>query len=105
MPGASDGLQSGNIIASGASWSGGKASTTLTTTTSFQIQYQVGSTSDSGWSAAANSPVTVSNLDHGSTVYARLWDGNNGGSYAAINIIDGIDPTVSVSVGTITETR
>ena len=104
VPGASDGLQTGNIIASGASWSGGKASTTLTTTTSFQIQYQVGSTSESGWSVAANSPVTVSNLDHGSTVYARLWDGNNGGSHAAINILDGINPTVSLTVGTITET-
>ena len=104
VPGADEGLQTGDIIASGASWSGGKASTTLTTTTSFQIQYQVNGTSESSWSAAADSPVTVSNLNHGDTVYARLWDGNNGGSYASITILDGIDPTVSVTVGTITET-
>ena len=104
MPGADEGLVTGSITASPASWDNYKASTTLTTTTNFKIQYQVGSTSESGWSAAANSPVTVSNLDHGNTVYARLTDGTNAGSYAAINIIDGIDPTVSVNVETITDT-
>ena len=105
VPGADAGLETGNITASPATWQDGKASTTLTAhVTGFKIQYQVNGTSESGWSVAANSPVTVSNLNHNDTVYARLWDGNNGGSYAAINILDGTDPTVSVTVGTITET-
>ena len=105
VPGADEGLQTGSITASPASWSGGKASTTLTANvTGFQIQYQVNGVEEGSWSEAANSPVTVSNLDHGNTVYARLTDGTNAGDYAAINIIDGIDPTVSLTVGTITET-
>ena len=102
VPGADEGLQTGNIIASPATWSGGKASTTLTTTTSFKIQYQVNGTSEGSWSTAANSPVTVSNLEHGNTVYARLTDGTNAGDYAAINILDGTPPTVSVEVGEVT---
>ena len=104
VPGADEGLQTGTITASPVTWSNYKASTTLTTTeTGFQIQYQVNGTSESGWSSPANSPVTVSNLDHGDTVYARLWDGNNGGNYAAINILDGTPPTISnLSVSNIT---
>ena len=103
VPGADSGLQTGNITASPATWSNYKASTTLTTTTNFQIQYQVNGTSEGGWSAAADSPVTVSNLNHADTVYARLWDGNNGGNYAAINILDGTPPTVNVEVEEVTD--
>ena len=95
VPGADEGLETGSITASPAKWDNYKASTTLTTTTNFKIQYQVGSTSESGWSEAADSPVTVSNLDNGNTVYARLTDGTNAGDYAAINILDGTPPTVS----------
>ena len=105
VPGASEGLETGTITASPVTWSGGKASTTLTANvTGFQIQYQVNGVNEGSWSSPANSPVTVSNLDHEDTVYARLTDGTNAGDYAAINIIDGIDPTVNVTVGTITET-
>ena len=103
VPGASEGLVTGNITASPASWDNYKASTTLTTTTNFKIQYQVNGTAEGSWSEAANSPVTVSNLNHGDTVYARLTDGTNAGNYAAINIIDGIDPTVSVTVNEVTD--
>ena len=103
VPGASEGLVTGSITASPATWKDYKASTTLTTTTNFKIQYQVNGTSGS-WSEAANSPVTVSNLNHGDTVYARLTDGANPGNYAAINILDGTPPTVSVEVGEVTDT-
>ena len=104
VPGADEGLATGSITASPATWDNYKASTTLTTTTNFKIQYQVNGTSEGSWSAAANSPVTVSNLDHGNTVYARLTDGANPGNYAAINILDGKAPTVSVEVGEVTDT-
>ena len=103
VPGADEGLQTGTIIASPVTWSGGKASTTLTTNTSFKIQYQINTVNEESWSEAADSPVTVSNLDHGNTVYARLTDGVNAGDYAAINIVDGIAPTVSVEVGEVTD--
>ena len=104
VPGASEGLVTGSITASPATWDNYKASTILTTTTSFQIQYQVNETAEGSWSEAANSPVTVSNLNHGDTVYARLTDGANPGSHAAINILDGKAPTVSVEVGEVTDT-
>ena len=39
----------------------------------------------------------------GSTVYARLWDGNNGGSPASIKIEDTTGPTITVTPGTVTE--
>ena len=105
VPGADEGLVTGSITASPAVWKDYKASTTLTTTeVNFQIQYQVNGTSESGWSEAADSPVKVSNLDHGNTVYARLTDGTNVGNHAAINILDGGNPTVSVSIGTVGET-
>ena len=104
VPGADEGLSTGSITASPATWSGGKASTTLTTTTSFKIQYQINGTSEGSWSSSANSPATVSNLEHGNTVYARLTDGTNVGNYAAITILDGIAPTVSVAVDEVTDT-
>ena len=101
VPGAGEGLETGNITASPAVWSSGKASITLTTTTSFQIEYQVGGTTGS-WTKG-NSPVTVGNLNHGDTVYARLTDGTNVGNSASITILDKKAPTVSISTGAITE--
>ena len=95
VPGADEGLVTGSITASPATWSNYKASTTLTTTTNFKIQYQVNGTAEGSWSSPANSPVTVSNLDHGNTVYARLTDGTNVGGYASITILDGIDPVIT----------
>ena len=103
VPGADEGLLTGSITTSPVSWKNYKASITLTTTTNFQIQYQVNGTAEESWSAAADSPVTVSNLDHGNTCYARLTDGTNAGNSAAINILDGTAPTVSVEVGEVTD--
>ena len=103
VPGADEGLETGNITASPVEWDNYKASTTLTTNTSFKIQYQINGVNEGSWSEATNSPVTVSNLDHGNTVYARLTDGVNAGDYAAINILDGTPPTVSVEVGEVTD--
>ena len=104
VPGADAGLETGNITASPVTWSNYKASITLTAhVTGFQIQYQVNETDESGWSEAANSPVTVRNLDHGNTVYARLTDGVNAGDYAAINILDRTAPTVSVKLDEVTD--
>ena len=102
VPGADAGLVTGAITASPAVWSSGKASITLTTTTSFQIEYQVGETTGS-WTKG-NSPVTVGNLNHGNTVYARLTDGTNAGNSASITILDGKEPDVSITVNEVTDT-
>ena len=101
VPGADAGLVTGAITASPATWSSGKASITLTTTTNFQIEYQVGETTGS-WTKR-NSPVIVGNLNHGDTVYARLTDGINAGNSASITILDKKTPTLSIGTGAITE--
>ena len=93
VPGASVGLETGNIIASPAVWQNGKASITLSTTTNYQIQYRINNTTEGSWSEAANSPITVGNLNHGDTVYARLWDGTNAGSDSSVSIEDGQVPS------------
>ena len=101
--GASEGLEEGNIVAGPVTWSGGKASTTLTTDTGLKIQYQINTTTEGNWKTISSGG-TVGNLNHGDTVFARLYDGKNHGDYASVNILDGTPPTVQISVGEITQT-
>ena len=101
--GASEGLVEGNIVAGPVTWKNEKASTTLTTSTSLQIQYQINTTTEGNWQTISNGG-TVGNLNHGDTVFARLYDGKNHGDYASVNILDGTPPTVQISVGEITQT-
>ena len=50
VPGADEGLETGNITASPVEWDNYKASTTLTTNTSFKIQYQINTVEEASWS-------------------------------------------------------
>ena len=100
--GASEGLEEGNIVAGPVTWKNEKASTTLTTSTGLQIQYQINDTAEGSWQTISNGG-TVGNLNHGDTVFARLYDGKNHGDYASVNILDGTPPTVQISVGEITK--
>ena len=96
---AGDGLTSGAIVASSPTWSGGTASTTLTTNTGLTIQYQKNGISGS-WSTGTN----VTGLHHNDTVFARLTDGKNYGGEASITILDTVNPQISdITTGTITE--
>ncbi len=101
--GAGSDLATGSIVASSPTWSAGKASITLTTTTDLQIQWQKGGI-DGEWTTvpAGTKSVTVSGLDHGDNVYARLYDGTNAGDSAYVRIADGIAPTVTVTKGATT---
>ena len=98
--GASEGLTQGNIVAGPVTWKSGKASTTLTTNSGLQIQYQINTTTEGKWQVISSGG-TVGNLNHGDTVFARLYDGKNHGDYASVNILDGTAPTVQISVGEI----
>ena len=98
--GASEDLREGNIVASEPTWQNGTASITLSKGTgvasNLTIQYQVGATTGN-WTTAqegANS-VTVTGLQHSNKVYARLTDGTNTGSYASVDILDGITPQLA----------
>ena len=99
--GAGSDLATGSIVASSPTWSAGKASITLTTTTDLQIQWQKGGI-DGEWTTvpAGTKSVTVSGLDHGDNVYARLYDGTNAGDSAYVRIADGTAPSnATISLG------
>ena len=96
--GAEDGLLTGNIVASNPTWSGGKASITLSTNTGLTIQYQVGGIAEGNWKTGTS----VTGLNHNDTVYARLTDGTNYGDYASVDIKDTTAPTVTVTKGAVT---
>ena len=105
VPGADEGLETGAITASPVTWENERAKVTLTANTeepTMQIEYQVNTINEENWTAS-DSPVTIENLLHGNTVYARLTDGTNVGAYASINIMDTEKPVVSnISVDEVT---
>ena len=99
--GANEDLKEGNIVATDPVWSNGTASITLSKGTglasNLTIQYQIGGVTEGKWTTGttgANS-VTVTGLSHNDTVYARLTDGNNVGSYASVDILDGLQPQLA----------
>ena len=94
-------VQEGAITFSTASWSNNKASITVSTNTSYQIEYQVGEIIEGSWTGVASGG-TISNLEYGDMVYARLTDGVNHGEYASANIDDGIEPEASIEATEIT---
>ena len=87
------GLEQGAITFGSTTWSSNQASITVSTNTSYTIEYQVNSI-DGTWTTIENGG-TVSGLNHGDTVYARLTDGINAGEHASASIIDGIAPTIN----------
>ena len=93
------GLTEGAITFGTTTWSGGKASTTISTNTEYMIQYQINSITGT-WTTGTS----VSGLMHGDIIYARLWDGTNGGVEVSQNILDGIAPTkpnIQITSGTL----
>ena len=87
------GLEQGAITFGGTTWGSNKASVTISTNTSYTIEYQVNSISGT-WTTIANGG-KVANLNHGDTVYARLTDGINAGQHASTSITDGTAPTIN----------
>ncbi len=85
------GIEEGAITFGSTTWSNGAASITVSTDTSYTIQYQINTTTGT-WTTIENGG-TVGNLTHNDTVYARLWDGNNAGSEASVTIKDTIAPS------------
>ena len=71
-----DATKEGAIVFSTLTWVNGKANTTISTNTNYLIQYQVNNINAQNWITGKN----VDGLLHGDKVYARLWDGINGGT-------------------------
>ena len=83
----------GTITFGNTTWKNGEASVTISTDTTYMLQYQINSISDS-WQKVSNGG-TVTGLKHGDTIYARLWDGENAGEHASKSIQDKIAPTIN----------
>ena len=94
----------GSITIGQPVWGSGVANVTVTTNTSFYIEYQVNSTSGT-WTRAttAGTAVTLNNLKHNDIVYARLTDGSSSGNYISLTIADTIAPEAfNITVSNIT---
>ena len=88
-------MPTGAVQFSPVEWENGKAITVITTNeTDYTLQYQIGGIEEEKW-IDTTSGTTIGNLQHGTTVYGRLFDGTNGSKTANINIEDEIDPTIS----------
>ena len=87
----------GAITFGNTTWSSNKASVQVSTSTSYQIEYQVNST-EGQWTKIENNG-NIGNLNHNDTVYARLTDGNNVGNHATLVIKDDIAPEVEIQAG------
>ena len=85
-------LPEGAVQFSPVEWNNGQASTIITTAeTGYTLQYQVGGIAEDNWTDAT-SGTTIENLQHGTTVYGRLFDGTNGSKTASIDVEDKIAP-------------
>ena len=96
----------GAIEFSSPIWNNGKAEVTITKTTndSMKIQYRVTVGETIGEYQEIASGEKITNLELGSIVTARLWDGTNGGNTTSLNVQDLINPneaTITLSKQTI----
>ena len=74
-------------------WSNGVASMPVNTTTSYQIEYQIGGIDEGNWKTIANGGI-INNIPNNSDVYARLSDGSNKTEYIYKKIVDDIAPKI-----------
>ena len=93
-------LEQGAITFTNLTWSGGKASITINTNTNYYIEYQLNGRTGT-WIRIANGG-RIENLSHGTTIYARLTDGNNAGDYTSMDIQDITAPTATINIDKIT---
>ena len=93
-------LEEGAITFSNKTWNAGQASVTINTNTSYKIEYQLNGTNGEWIEIEKNG--TISNLTHGTTIYARLTDGNNAGQYTSMDIQDLTAPTGTITINEIT---
>ena len=96
----------GVITINPAEWQGdGTARVTISSNKEeYKIEYRVDKSegNDVEWTEIQNGE-TISSLKHGDVVFARLTDGSNYGDEASVNILDGTEPSVSVTLRTVTE--
>ena len=109
LGGVTDGTEEGAINFGATTWNETthKASVNITTKTSYKIQYQINPTTENltdntKWIQIASGN-SVPNLSLNDKVYARLWDGNNGGSPATFILTEDIAPKAEITLTAVTE--
>lgn len=85
LPGGESAIVQGAITFGTPTWSNQRASVTINTNTSYNIQYQVNGIAEGNWQSISNGG-KVGSLQDGDVVYARLTDGTNYGDYASYDI-------------------
>ena len=97
IPGGQEAVEQGAISFTNPTWASGQASVTISTNTSYTLQYQVvaneGASSDTDWQAVPAGGV-IGNLNHNDIVYARLMQGSYYGEEASTTVKDETDPTI-----------
>ena len=106
IPGGEEATESGAITFANPIWAGGKASVTISTNTSYTLQYQVvaneGASIETNWEVVPQGGI-ISNLNHRDVVYARLVQGTNYGEEASTTVKDTTPPIISnISTSNIT---
>ena len=86
-------LEEGSITFGEVTWSAGTASVPVSTNTSYQLQYQIEATEESGWKNVPSNGI-ITGITNGQEVYARLFDGSNGSDYASIIVKDTTPPEI-----------
>ena len=98
IPGGNEATVTGAIAFTNPTWASGQASVTISTNTSYALQYQVvaneGASNEANWQAVPEGGI-ISNLNHRDVVYARLVQGTNYGEEASTTIKDENPPTIS----------
>ena len=92
IPDAQGAIEFGSLT-----WNNGKAEVTITKTTSdsMKIQYRVTVGTTIGEYQEIASGEKITNLELGSIVTARLWDGTNGGNTTSLNVQDLVAPEIT----------
>ncbi|MCI8481732.1 MAG: hypothetical protein HFJ27_01225 [Clostridia bacterium] len=89
-------VATGNITVSEPVWNSQKAKVILTKKDTLpeelEVQYQINTYDEDKWETGT----IVLNINHNDTIYARLWDGVNGGSYISSKIVDNKPPKVTL---------
>lgn len=90
----------GIIKFSPATWENGKASTTISVDESYKkykIQYQLNDIDEAKW-IIINSGESITEIQNGYKLYARLWDGTKGGDYTMLSIEDKTPPSAAINL-------
>ena len=86
----------GTITFGAAKWSAGKASIKVSTTSGYEMEYQINGTAEGKWTSIANNG-TIPDLSHGSKVNVRLVNGSKRGQVQSTTIQDTVKPTITVT--------